>query len=379
DAVLGNADLEEALTQSVDAHYVADVPVSILLSGGTDSSLIAALSKKLGRRPTAYHVAVAGSRDTEYATAIAKRLDLPLVVATLDDVALTRQYEKLADILDEPTADVSLIPTSLVFERIKGEAKVVLSGEGGDELFGGYLRHALLARHRKVAKQSFATSALGSLYGTSPAALAYMNPLLGRVTEALLRAGMPDDLAGAYLRSARLADYPLYDREARARLVALYRSDAGAGVPPALAFDLLAYLPNDLLPKSDIASMASSIEARVPFVDRWLLAAALRAHAEGRPPVGDKALLKEVLARYLPADLVYREKGGFGIPLHAYDLPAFAADFDAACRFHLANREAFAVNDQLAALIGEPSLRALIRRKFPRFAFALVTNWRVCE
>ena len=251
--------LDAAFEDSIEAHYVADVPVSILLSGGTDSSLIAAFSQKLGKRPDAYHVAIAGSEDTRYATSIATHLGIDLTVEELDQETLARQYEKVWEILDEPTGDISIIPTSLIFAKIKGKSKVVLSGEGGDELFGGYVRHSLFRRHQKVTGRNPADAFFNSLLFTNTSALSSWNPLVQRTRETFLRAALPDDLIGAYLRGARLIDYPIENKVDRNALFELYQSEAGEKIPPALAFDMIAYLPNDLLPKSDIASMASSM------------------------------------------------------------------------------------------------------------------------
>lgn len=369
--------LERTLMDSVKAHYVADVPVSILLSGGNDSSLIAALSKEIGQRPVAYHVAIEGSEDTRYAEAVAKHLGIELVVERLDQAALTRQYERVWEILDEPTGDTSIIPTSLVYERIKGRAKVVLSGEGGDELFGGYRRHRLLSRHSRVKRRSVVNSVFNSLVSPKAAALSSWNPLVQRTRAALLAAGFPDDLIGAYVRGTRLIDFPLQDDVLRDKLYDLYQSERERETEPPLAFDTLAYLPNDLLMKSDIASMASSIEARVPFVDRWVASTAAACLAGYGGSDGDKRILKEVLARYLPGEFVYRNKSGFGVPMRVYDMRIFDEDFHRACAFHLEHREAFGVSDEMSQLIRNKEARLVIARKFPRFAFALISNWKL--
>ena len=368
--------LDKALTASIEAHYVADVPVSLLLSGGNDSSLIAALSKKLGKQPTAYHVAIAGSEDTEYATAIAKHLELDLVIEPLSEAALAKQYEKIWDVIDEPTGDLSIIPTSLIYERIHGRSKVVLSGEGGDELFGGYLRHAALARHQRVAKSNVLNSTLNSLLGTSAGALKAWNPVIQRLRHAALKSGATNDLVGAYLKGVRLMDYPLYDQEVRSLLANLYKADYDERMAPVLALDTIAYLPNDLLPKGDITSMASSIEARVPYVDRMLAAEVSSVSEVLGAPRGDKRPLREVLARYLPRELVFRSKKGFGVPMRSYDSRAFLEDFHKAGQFHLAHQADFAVNESLARLLGSASSRSAIAQKFPSFAFALISNWK---
>lgn len=370
--------LDEALTDAVRAHYVADVPVSILLSGGNDSSLIAALSKKLGMRPTAHHVALPGSEDTYYAKEVAAALDLPLEIHELDQDALRAAYERAWEVMDEPTGDLSQIPTTLVFERIKG-AKVVLSGEGGDELFGGYLRHQLTEKHTRLSGRSVLGDLLGSLLGTSATALTFWNPVINRVHNFLLTSGISNDLVGAYIKSTRLMDYPFDEAAVRAQLLELLKRDGHAGLPGTLALDALAYLPNDLLPKSDSASMASSIEARVPLVDRALVGVVSSLRERGQLPKTDKSHLRRVLQRYLPESLVYRSKKGFGVPLAAYDQRQFMDDFAKAAAFYRTNHAVFGMPDAVVRLIGTPGQRSVIARKYPRFAYALISNWKYFE
>jgi asparagine synthase (glutamine-hydrolysing) len=371
--------LERTLLDSVDAHYVADVPVSILLSGGNDSSLIAALSKKLGRSPTAYHIAVPGSPDTDYAARVARELAIPLVSEPLSERAFAEEYERMGETLDEPTGDLSIIPTTLVYRHIKGRTKVVLSGEGGDELFGGYTRNRLLQRHSVVSRTNGLNSFFNALVLPNHFGIAYWNPLVQRTRELCLAHRVSDDLVGAYLKSTRLIDYPLYDAQVRETLVKLFTAGYDERLPRSLAFDALSYLPNDLLYKSDNASMASSIEARVPFVDRVLASAVagILPTIDTAHSLNDKRILKDVLARHLPRDLVFRPKAGFGVPMHSYDSLAFSADFERAAAFHLAHRDAFGVSEAMAGIIGSATTRAAVVRKFPRFAFALITNWKL--
>ncbi len=368
--------LDSALTDSVIAHYVSDVPVSMLLSGGNDSSLIAALSVKTGKSPEAYHVAIPGSDDTAFAKGVAKHLGLSLHIEELTEQTLAHQYEKVFSVSDEPTGDISIIPTSLVYERIHGNAKVVLSGEGGDELFGGYLRHALLAGHDSVRAQHPFNTFANLLVSAHPRLVSVWNPIVQRLRTYCMQSGIANDLIGAYIKSVRLLDYPLQDTALRTLLADMAKQESRENIPPSLLFDLIAYLPNDLLLKTDSASMASSIEARVPLLDRFLAQTVQGAHAVAGTPVGDKMLLKDVLVRYLPSNLVFRKKQGFGVPVHTYAFKAFSADFEKACDFHLSQRETFGVDDAMASLIQRGAGREVLLRKFPRFAFALISNWR---
>ena len=201
-------------------------------------------------------------------------------------------------------------------------------------------------------------------------------------TEEAVRLGKSklDDLIGAYLKGARTIDYPLEDEKLRGALYELYKQEYDAQILPSLAFDILAYLPNDLLPKSDLASMSSSIEARVPFVDRFLARdiSIVQSILGPQLGIGTKGILKEVLTRYLPEKLVFRSKKGFGVPLKSYSFPSFRSDFDAACEFHLQNRDTFSVSDDIKKFI-QKGMRNITMKKYPRFAFALVSNWKLFE
>jgi asparagine synthase (glutamine-hydrolysing) len=370
--------LERALIDSVEAHYVSDVPVSLLLSGGNDSSLLAALSKKLGKRPAAYHVAVSGSPDTAYAERVAKLLDLPLVIEPLSQDAFAEMYEQISETLDEPTGDLSIIPTTLIYRRIKGQAKVVLSGEGGDELFGGYSRNRLLVRHSRVATKNSLNGLLNRLVSARPFGVSYSNPVVQRVRAWALQHRVTDDLIGAYLKAGRLMDYPFRDAEVRTEMARQFVEEMDERIPRHLAFDTIAYLPNDLLYKSDNASMASSIEARVPLVDRFL--GKVVADMRKRLPASafeDKRIMKEILLRHLPKELVYRPKSGFGVPMASYDAKKFVNDFQTAAAFHVKERASFGLDSAMVRLLERPSACTIIARKFPRFAFALITNWKL--
>ncbi|MDZ4226378.1 MAG: asparagine synthase C-terminal domain-containing protein, partial [Patescibacteria group bacterium] len=359
--------LRETLLDSVRAHYVADVPVGILFSGGNDSALLAALSREAGYSPRAYHLAVEGSSDTEYARQIARELNLQSDFIEMGAQELISQYEEVWKFLDVPFADISIIPTSLIYKKIAGRSKVVLSGEGGDEWFGGYLRHQRLAGSTQMSVKGGLLSVVDKLYGTSTSALTISNPLLRRVRNAYL--ALHDDVIGTYMAETKLIDYPLASSRLR---TALYNAQAtGESGPANLFFDRHLYLPNDLLMKTDLASMASSVEARVPFVDREV-AARVREIPEFlqlSPRYRDKYLLKKILERYLPHHLIYRDKRGFGFSFERYHVPQFGEDVHKAIAFHHVHADTFGLVEE-RSLLQEAHADILIK-KYPRFAFGL--------
>lgn len=372
--------VDEALRGSVRAHFVSDVPVGLLLSGGADSSLIAALAKAAGEKPLLYTLAIEGSIDAAYAKRVAKHLDLPLERVELTQAMLAGGYERVLDSLDEPTADPSIIPTSLIFSAIKGKAKVVLSGEGGDELFGGYLRHQHLMRATRVAEHD-PLRVLRALFGTGEAAVKYWNPLVSRKRNFFLDHVL-DDVLGSYLKETKTIDFPISPDALRHDLAALYKeTPASAHAPVGLFFDRYAYLPDDLMHKADAASMASSIEARVPFLDPEVLRAIESIDPRfclSREFVG-KRLMKLVMERYLPQELIYRPKSGFSFSFERYAREAFRTNLSQALAFHRKHAADFGLSGERILELLRPENADLLARKYPRFAFSLISNWKVFE
>lgn len=373
--------VDQALRESVQAHYLSDVPVGLLLSGGNDSSLLAAVSVALGKTPRLFHLAVQGSTDTYYAELVAKHLRMPLETVFMNEDALAKQYDRVWDLVDEPTGDTSIIPTSLIYSKIKGESKVVLSGEGGDELFGGYARHAQLMRATKVQSYPILAKLLDELgRGTSLVAMSRLNPIVSRVRNLLLQYGPIHDVLTAYLKGVRIIDYPYESKAVREKLfTTIMSSEERAWVPTSLFFDLWTYLPNNLMYKNDVASMASSIEARVPFLDKVFVETIItRVSAKYllSPNYTSKTLLKKVMERYLPSELIYRDKRGFGFSPTKYFAHQMKSDVRAALRFHADHTEAFGIKNSTKGLF-DVNKSELLLKKYPRFAFAVISNWKI--
>ncbi|MBI2673872.1 MAG: asparagine synthase (glutamine-hydrolyzing) [Candidatus Zambryskibacteria bacterium] len=369
--------IELALNSSIEAHYVADVPVGLLLSGGTDSSLISALSSAQGRRPATFHISIKDSSDTAYAKSIARLLGLNLEIAHLTPQLLEEWVTKLPNILDGPTADLSVIPTSLVFSLVPKSMKVILSGDGGDEFFGGYLHHPFL-NGRRLSHDHAAALLFGSLVkNQSLFALQYINPAINRLRR-YWNLFDKDDLAHAYLIHSRIIDYPLKLKETLKFINdAIEHHPLKKILPVSLIPDIALYLPGDILSKVDRASMNSSIEARPPFVDQEVMRAVAKidprfiVSAEWQ----GKLILKKILERYLPYELAHRDKKGFGFSTAQYGLEFLLPDTMKAIKFHAQYAEQFDLGGILEILT--PEKAAILVRKYPRFALALITNWYV--
>jgi asparagine synthase (glutamine-hydrolysing) len=319
------AELRDVLADSIRAHLVADVPVGVLLSGGVDSGGITALAAaEAGEGVKTFSIGFEESGFDELARArlVAERFGTEHheLVVRPDAVEL---LPKLVEAFDEPFGDSSALPTYLVSELASSEVKVALSGEGGDELFGGYYTYVadLLAPR------------LGGL-----AALA--SPLIEALPSSDARVGF-DYKAKRFARAARLpplerhhAWKEIFAVERRAALLGgrdpgwdpldLYRERYAEteGAEPLARMqdvDLGIYLVDDLLVKTDRLSMAYSLELRVPFLDRRVaeFALALPTALKVRG-VAKKRLLRRALAPLLPRQVVHGRKQGFSIPLAAW-------------------------------------------------------------
>jgi asparagine synthase (glutamine-hydrolysing) len=319
------AELREVLDDSIRAHLVADVPVGVLLSGGVDSGGIAALASRHVEEPLrTFSIGFEEEGFDELARArlVAERYgtDHHELVLRPDAVEL---LPKLVEAFDEPFGDSSALPTYLVSELAVGEVKVALSGEGGDELFGGYYTYVADLLARRVGRL---------------AALA--RPLAEALPSRTDRVGF-DYKAKRFARAAALPPLErhhgwkeIFSPASRAALAGpgaaswdpldLYRDRYAetAGAQPLARMqdvDLGIYLVDDLLVKTDRLSMAHSLELRVPFLDPAVAGFAFslptRMKVRG---LAKKRLLRQALAPLLPREIVHGRKQGFSIPIAAW-------------------------------------------------------------
>jgi asparagine synthase (glutamine-hydrolysing) len=335
----GEAELVEELRSrvrdSVRAHLVSDVPVGVLLSGGVDSSFLAALAAEETSEPLRTFSIGFGERSFDEladARLVADRYGTRHEELVLrPDAALL--LPTLAEAFDEPFADSSALPTYLVSQLAAKDVKVALSGEGGDELFGGYYTYAADLLAQRVG-----------------AVARLARPLVERLPSSSRKASF-DYKAKRFVRAAHLPPLErhhgwkeIFSVEARADLTgrrasfdpvdllrARYRETEGADELARLQdVDLGVYLVDDLLVKTDRASMAHSLEARVPYLDTVVtnLALALPRRLKLRG-LSKKVLLRKAAAPLLPREIVHGRKRGFSIPAAAWlrgELEPFARE-----------------------------------------------------
>jgi asparagine synthase (glutamine-hydrolysing) len=338
-AVDSPADLNEVIRESVTAHLVADVPVSSFLSGGLDSSIVTVLAHQANPAVDAYTITFrqedqrleAMPDDAVYARKVAARFGIHLREIEIAPEAVDL-LPRVVDVIDEPIGDPAAINTLLMCEAARERGvKVILSGMGADELFGGYRRHLACL--------------LASEYGKLP------DGIRGSVRSVVNR--MPVTAGGRGLRHVRWAkrfltfaelpeepryrrSYTLYDPD---ELSALISPELAGHVDPILAehseiyhdnalsdevnrmclADTRLFLPGLNLAYTDRSSMAASVEVRVPFVDPIVAQAAFShpGSAKIRRRQG-KVALKRAAERWLPKEIVYRPKASFSAPLRAW-------------------------------------------------------------
>lgn len=328
--------METLLRDSVKRRMVADVPLGALLSGGIDSSLVTALMQaQSAQRVRTFSIGFSesGYDEAPFAKAIAQHLGTDHTELYVEPSHALEIIPRLSEWWDEPFADSSQIPTYLVCELTRKHVTVVLSGDGGDEVFCGYTRYLLGAQlwsrmHRlpPVLRRLLARS----IRSISPGAwerLAALLPARVRPPHVGSRAHkLADSLDRAdpdavYLQMLSHWHEPdgvvLGSREAKGRL---WDTDARAVVPHFVErmqyLDTLTYLPDDILTKVDRASMAVALEARVPLLDHRVIEAAWRLPLETKLRDGKgKWMLRQILARYVPTSMFERPKMGFGVPI----------------------------------------------------------------
>ena len=338
--------LDDLLLRSVGRQMVADVPLGAFLSGGVDSSLVVALMQAQSTRPVrTFTIGFDDVRYDEapYARAVASHLGTEHTELYISPQQVLEVIPRLPDLFDEPFADPSQIPTFLVATMARRHVTVALSGDGGDELFGGYDHYPLLTRiwasrsrrwffnmplrlRRMGAGTILGCVALGS-HTTLGQRMLRKPPAIGgrrwtpdriRKLVALITCRTRDEFYWQF--RSYWPDPPAIMRKTALSGGVMNEPASCAGelefAEWMMAIDTLSYLPDNILVKVDRTAMAVSLETRAPFLDHdvvefvWRLPLSFRVRG-----VGGKWIPRQVLGKYLPMRFVDRPKAGFAIPL----------------------------------------------------------------
>ena len=329
--------LEDIFKSAFGLRMVSDVPVGLFLSGGYDSSLVAAIIKSEGYDFKTFSIAFADAEynEGEYAKKVSKLLGLRHEQYVFDENDVLRLVENLPYVLDEPIADTSIFPTTVVSELAANEVKVVLSADGADEIFGGYITYLRAVRLYHYSKRF--PSFLGNMMSKLPKQKSsyILSLLLGRKVgftrlDKLQRAiraqsllEFHEEFSSEGIENFFYGDF-LNDIESKSSRMEKVISNGfdKNDINSLLAYDFINYLEGNILKKVDRATMFNSIEGREPFLDHRIVehAQVLPNHLKVSADGGSKKIIKEICHKYLPEQLMNRPKQGFELPLNKWVL-----------------------------------------------------------
>ena len=306
--------VHDRLADAVKGQLLSDVPLGAFLSGGIDSSLIVALMQKVGEtrcRTFSIGFEEEAFNEADHARAVADHLDTAHTELIVSAAHAQSTIPKLARIYDEPFADSSQIPTFLVSEMARAHVTVALSGDGADELFGGYTRYGKALRAwERVSRIPGPVRRLAGAFA-NPAA-PFLPARLARGMAVADSANLMEFYRSFTSHAARPARVPCGER--------IFDLELLSPSEQLMASDQVGYLPDDILVKVDRAAMAVSLEVRAPYLDHrvveasWRLASSIKRRRENGATIG-KWPLRRLLDRYVPRALTERPKQGFGIPV----------------------------------------------------------------
>jgi len=324
--------LQSKLLDAVNSQMHADVPLGAFLSGGVDSSTIVALmQKKSSKKVKTFSIGFEDNRFNEavHAKSVANYLGTDhhdMYVTSKDALNV---LPLLPDIFDEPFADSSQIPMYLVSKIAKSKVTVCLSGDGGDELFGGYNRYLVASKFwSKISKiprpakgaLAYLIKAIKPDVWDKISDLLYKNRYsnlgfkLHKGADSLYSENI-DDLYFNLISTVKNPTEWLIDSEEHPSPNYNFNLKI-SGIERMMIKDLTGYLPTDILTKVDRTTMATSLEARTPFLDKEIVQFALSLPLEYKIRAGiGKSVLRDVLYKYVPRDMIERPKMGFGVPL----------------------------------------------------------------
>jgi asparagine synthase (glutamine-hydrolysing) len=348
-APISDGDLAEAIVDAVESRLIADVPVGVFLSGGLDSSIVAAVAAGKQERIATFSV---GFHSTDHdesacAAAVAAAIGSDHHVFRFDEDAFQSLLPRVASALDEPVGDQALLPMYWLCREARRHVTVVLSGEGADEVFAGYGYYRTIARCASLQRL-------------------FDNPDLVTPSGFPLLTNRPE-------RNRLLSMEPSHRSEWEAELVD-WLNGSPDPLRRATAADLASWLPDDLLVKYDRMAMAHSLEGRVPFLSPRVVEAGLGLRpAEKLAGADCKVALRRIAGRWLPREILDRPKQGFVLPMRGWLQQWFHKEGSVSEYF--ADRAVPGLDPaELGRLVGD-DLVVGVRRERLLFALVLLVEW----
>jgi asparagine synthase (glutamine-hydrolysing) len=339
DKNLALVDLEKALSRSIYSQLISDVPVGAFLSGGIDSSLIVSLlKKKIGKQVSTFTIGFNENLfdESKYAKKIAKYLETDHNELILSAKESLNIIPYLDYVYDEPFADSSQIPTILISQFAKRKITVALTGDGGDELFGGYNRYIFIEKFwnylslvpfsiRKLIAKSLGILSIDFLNNfnfiynlLTKNDISFLGDKVNKFSHKMQSVKNLNDLYLSTISTYQTPSQLVLKSNDFSQNIFLHSKDLkNEDFKSMMMFiDTQTYLTDDILCKVDRASMSTSLETRVPFLDKDIVELAWKIPTKMKVNQKEgKLILKEILNKYLPRELTQRPKMGFGIPL----------------------------------------------------------------
>ncbi len=325
--------LSNLLEDSISKRMISDVPLGVMLSGGIDSSLVAAIAQKNStKKVNTYSIGFKnkGFDESKYASKVSKILSTSHNEFILDDYSVEDLVEKIPLYYDEPFADSSQIPSMLISSQLKKKVTVALTGDGGDEVFGGYSRYIWGNKFSKICKlipflfrniiskslQLIPSEKINNINELIPVSI--LPPQLGDRVKKIGRILSSKSNYEIYLKLITQMDEKILLNQAHTKNNLDESIFLKNNISKAMQImDLKNYLPGDILTKIDRASMASSLELRSPLLDYRLIEFSFNNLNPNDVIYKNKGkyILRKILKKYIPKNLINRPKMGFAIPL----------------------------------------------------------------